>query len=289
VVQLPVNAGATIPDRDHAAADLVQRSQVETAPPAPATDGAPFAPVPAGTGVDGNTRARMEREDAARSALMPALSPMAPLPYTRRPSRQDAPPMDSAPPFAVAVCGIEELAGHGTLGATHVLSILDPDHPVPEAFGTFGEHAKLELRFHDIVDPRPGEIVPDRAHVDAILAFGRTLWMERASLLVHCHAGISRSTASMALLIAQAAPDMPAADVLRTVHGIREKAWPNLRLVELGDAALNRGGTLVAATHALHRLQLEVRPHIAEFMTDAGREREVVAARTSAPLQAGSG
>lgn len=192
--------------------------------------------------------------------------------------------MNPAPPFAVAVCGIEELAGHSTLGATHVLSIFDPDHPVPEAFGTFGEHAKLELRFHDIVDPRPGEIVPTRAHVDAILAFGRTLQTERANLLVHCHAGISRSTASMALLIAQAAPDMAATDVLLTVHGVREKAWPNLRLVELGDAALDRGGTLVAATHALHRLQLDVRPHMAEFMTGAGREREVLAARASAPL-----
>ena len=193
--------------------------------------------------------------------------------------------MNPAPPFAVAVCGIDELAGHGTLGATHVLSILDPDHPVPEAFGTFGEHAKLELRFHDIVDFRPGEVVPDRAHVGAILAFGRTMRTEeRASLLVHCHAGISRSTASMALLIAQALPDMPAADVLRTVHGVREKAWPNLRLIELGDAALDRGGTLVAATHALHRLQLEVRPHLAEFMTGAGREREVLAAQASAPL-----
>ena len=197
--------------------------------------------------------------------------------------------MTSAPPFAVAVCGIEELAGHCTLGASHVLSILDPDHPVPEAFGTFGEHAKLELRFHDIVDPRPGEIVPSGAHVDAILAFGRTLQAGRDSLLVHCHAGISRSTASMALLIAQSAPDMAAADVLRAVHGIREKAWPNLRLIELGDAALDRGGALVAATHALHRLQLEVRPHIAEFMTNAGREREVLAAQASAPLQADGG
>lgn len=188
------------------------------------------------------------------------------------------------PPFAITVCGIEELAGHGELGATHVLSILDPDHPVPEAFGTFGEHAKLELRFHDIVDPRPNEIPPDATHVDAILAFGRTLHPDRSSLLVHCHAGISRSTASMALLIAQALPDLPAETVLRIVHGIREKAWPNLRLMELGDAALGRAGALVHATHALHRLQLEVRPHIGEFMTNQGRLREVEAARIAAPL-----
>ncbi len=188
------------------------------------------------------------------------------------------------PPFAITVCGIEELAGHGALGATHVLSILDPDHPVPEAFGTFGEHAKLELRFHDIIEPRPHEILPGPAHVDAILAFGHTLHTGRSSLLVHCHAGISRSTASMAVLIAQAMPEASAETVLRIVHGIREKAWPNLRLMELGDAALGRGGALVRATHALHRLQLEVRPHIGEFMTNLGRAREVEAARSVAPL-----
>ena len=192
--------------------------------------------------------------------------------------------MNPLPPFAISVCGIEELAGHGALGATHVLSILDPDHPVPEAFGAFGEHAKLELRFHDITDSRPGEILPNAAHVDSILAFGRTLATERASLLVHCHAGISRSTAAMALIIAQALPALSAPDVLRTVHGIREKAWPNLRLMELGDAALGRGGALVAATHALHRLQCDVRPHIADFMTNLGRSREVDAARDAAPL-----
>ena len=196
---------------------------------------------------------------------------------------------DPAPPFVITVCGIEELAAHTALGVTHVLSILDPDHPVPEAFGTFGEHAKLELRFHDITDPRPNETMPSQTHVDAILAFGRTLSTERSglpasSLLVHCHAGISRSTASMALIIAQTLPHLSAEDVLRTVHGIREKAWPNLRLMELGDAALGRDGTLVAATHALHRLQMDVRPHIGDFMAGLGRTREVETARTAQPL-----
>lgn len=52
---------------DHVAGNLIQRSQVDTAPPAPDTDGALFEPVPAGTGVEGGARARMEREDAARA------------------------------------------------------------------------------------------------------------------------------------------------------------------------------------------------------------------------------
>jgi hypothetical protein len=59
-------------------------------------------------------------------------------------------------PFKMSVCGIEELASHCAVGISHVLSILDPDWPVPEAFGSFGEHAKLELRFHDIIDAQGG-------------------------------------------------------------------------------------------------------------------------------------
>src|SRR5271156_4037821 len=120
--------------------------------------------------------------------------------------------MDSVtPPFGITVCGIDELAGHSTTGASHVLSILDPDHPVPEAFGAFGEHVKLELRFHDIIDETPGQILPQPEHVDGILALGRDLLsapMDARHLLVHCHAGISRSTAAMVLIVAQALPDL---------------------------------------------------------------------------------
>ena len=188
-------------------------------------------------------------------------------------------------PFGITVCGIEELAGHCSTGASHVLSILDPEFPVPEAFGTFGEHRKLELRFNDIIEDAPDRRAPNADDVRQILSFGRDLLAEpapSAHLLVHCHAGISRSTASMALIIAQALPDQPASTIVGIVHGIREKAWPNLRLMEFGDAQLQRNGTLIAAAHALYKLQLERRPHLAELMQADGRGREVAAARLAA-------
>jgi predicted protein tyrosine phosphatase len=186
------------------------------------------------------------------------------------------------PPFDITICGIDELEGHCVLGATHVLSILDPDYPVPEAFGQYGEHERLELRFNDIIDPTPGMILPGPGHVEAILGFGRSLAAEAnaprphppATLIVHCHAGISRSTASMALILAQALPDEPAEAILGTVLDIRDKAWPNLRIIEIGDAMLGRDGTLVAAAYGLYRLQMERRPHIAAMMEDGGRSRE---------------
>jgi hypothetical protein len=64
--------------------------------------------------------------------------------------------MDTIAPFRITVCGIEELTDHRETGASHVLSILDPDRPVAEAFGSFGEHKKLELRFHDVIEEEAG-------------------------------------------------------------------------------------------------------------------------------------
>lgn len=184
-------------------------------------------------------------------------------------------------PFGITVCGIDELAGHRATGASHVLSILDPDAPIPEAFGTYGEHEKLELRFHDVIEASPGQQPPEPAHVERLLTFGRNLMAEpqpAAHLLIHCHAGISRSTAAMVLILAEAMPDQPAGAIVASVHDIREKAWPNLRMIEYGDAMLRRHGTLVAATNALHALQIGKRPHIAELMERGGRGREVAAA-----------
>jgi predicted protein tyrosine phosphatase len=190
--------------------------------------------------------------------------------------------MTGIAPFRITVCGLEELADHCETGATHVLSILDPDYPVPEAFGRFGEHEKLELRFHDVIEDDPGMEPPREGDVVRLLAFGRDLMAEPpndAHLLVHCHAGISRSTASMALILAQGLPAVSAHEIMREIVRIRPKAWPNLRIVEMGDAMLGRNGEIVAAVAEVYRLQLQIRPHLAVFMTLGRRGREVAAGK----------
>jgi predicted protein tyrosine phosphatase len=190
--------------------------------------------------------------------------------------------METIAPFRISVCGIEELAGHCETGVSHVLSILDPDWPVPEAFGAFGEHTKLELRFHDVIENSiAGTIAPQPKHVEELLAFGRGLLSEPhddALLLVHCHAGVSRSTASMALILAQALPDIAGKRIFEEILRIRPQAWPNLRILEIGDAQLGRHGELAAAAAELYRIQLSRRPHLAEEMQWNGRGREVAAA-----------
>jgi predicted protein tyrosine phosphatase len=58
---------------------------------------------------------------------------------------------------------------------------------------------------------------------------------------------------------------------------IRPQAWPNSRMLEMGDAQLGRAGELLAASAGLYRRQLEARRHGAEQMRSGGRGREVAA------------
>jgi predicted protein tyrosine phosphatase len=182
-------------------------------------------------------------------------------------------------PFRITICGIDELGSHCTGGVTHVLSILDPGWPEPEAFGVFDPHHRLELRFHDVIESHPGWLPPERWDVERLLDFGRDFIGARGThLLVHCHAGVSRSTAAATLVLAQTHPNRPAAEALQEVVRLRPRAWPNLRIIELGDELLARGGEIVEAARAHYRRALEREPWLADAMIEGGRGREVAAA-----------
>lgn len=185
-------------------------------------------------------------------------------------------------PFELTICGIDELECHCAAGVTHVLSILDPGSPEPEPFSGFDIARRLRLRFHDVIESRPGWIAPERWDVELLLAFSRDLALSRrAHLLVHCHAGVSRSTAAATLVMAQASPNRPAEELLREIVRLRPRAWPNLRILELGDDILGRGGEIIEAAHAHYRRALEREPWLAEAMIDGGRGREVAGAGLS--------
>jgi predicted protein tyrosine phosphatase len=186
-------------------------------------------------------------------------------------------------PFRVTICGIPELAVHRDAGVTHVLSILDPGTPDPPAFAEFAPHHRLALRFHDIIDPASDQIAPAEPDVAQLLEFGRQLDRDAAPhLLIHCHAGVSRSTASAALILAQADPQRPARDVFDMISQLRPRAWPNLRILEFGDVLLGRGDELVKAASVVYRRALDREPFLQGMMIEGGRSREVMAALLSA-------
>lgn len=181
-------------------------------------------------------------------------------------------------PFQLTICGIDELACHCAAGVTHVLSILDPDSPEPEPLSIFEVHRRLRLRFHDVIESQPGWIAPERWDVELLLTFARDLGASGTHLLIHCHAGVSRSTAAATLVLAQRCPEQPAEEVLTEVVRLRPRAWPNLRILELGDDILGRNGEIVAAARAHYRRAIEREPWLADAMIEGGRGREVAVA-----------
>ena len=186
--------------------------------------------------------------------------------------------MASNQPLLLTICGLDEIEGHGSRAVTHVLSILDPEWPDPD-FGPYGPHRRTVLRFHDAIDPAPGVILPTVGDVDAILAFGRAIGDDpggpEAHLLVHCHAGISRSSAAMTMILTQADPDADEGAIVDRISAIRPQAWPNLRMIGFADDLLARGERLTRAVTQLYGRRLKERPELAEIMSRLNRAREV--------------
>jgi predicted protein tyrosine phosphatase len=174
----------------------------------------------------------------------------------------------------LTICGLDELDDHSDRGVTHVLSILDPQWPEPPAFSTFDAHARATFYFHDAIEPAPGIVLPEKADVEAMLAFARDAG-DVSHLLIHCHAGISRSTAAMLMILAQALPDENEHAVVDRLIRIRPQAWPNSRMIAFADELLRRDGRLTTATARIYARQLAARPDLAQAMRQGSRGREV--------------
>jgi len=186
-------------------------------------------------------------------------------------------------PIAIStltICGIEELPAQSQRKVSHVLSLLDPDLPELESFLAYEAHERTTLRFHDIITPQEGRVHPTQAHVDEILGFGAKLresaeQRHEGHLLVHCHMGISRSTAAMLSLIAQVHADESEDALFARLRAIRPQAWPNSVMVGFADSQLGRAGALTMALRRHYGRQLTARPEFRDWMTDLGRQSEL--------------
>ena len=99
---------------------------------------------------------------------------------------------------------------------------------------------QLRLRFDDIEADCAS--APQEVHIVEALAFARA---QSGTLLVHCHAGISRSGAMAYALLAEALGSGREAQVLEQLLAQRPVIVPNGRVVKLADQVLGRGGALV--------------------------------------------
>jgi predicted protein tyrosine phosphatase len=95
-----------------------------------------------------------------------------------------------------------------------------------------------------------------------------------AHVLIHCHAGVSRSTAAAAILMSQFRPGEEEQAFLKLLE-LRKHGWPNTRMVEFADTLLKRDGAMLRGLIAYRRALLEVKPHLSEIVRNIGRGHEL--------------
>lgn len=110
----------------------------------------------------------------------------------------------------------------------------------------------LVLGVDDITMALDGYVVPADEHVARLLAFVRG-WNRAAPLVVHCYAGISRSTAGAYVAACALNPDRDELAIARELRRASATATPNSRIVSLADRLLGRGGRMTAAIETIGR------------------------------------
>jgi predicted protein tyrosine phosphatase len=136
-------------------------------------------------------------------------------------------------------------------GARSMVTLLSPGTMVVRP-SVIALERHLHIAMSDIVDHSPGQVLPDAVHVDALIAFVRG-WDRREPMLIHCFAGVSRSTASAYIAACLLAPHRDEREVARALRAASPTATPNSRLVALADAALGRSGRMSEAIASIGR------------------------------------
>jgi len=131
-----------------------------------------------------------------------------------------------------------------------LLTLLSPDYPHVD-WREFACERHLRLAFHDIVEPTPGLTAPDRDLMQAVLDFGRNAGHQRA-LLIHCWAGISRSSAAAYAIACDHNPRFER-DIALELRRRSPSATPNRLMVRLADDLLARDGRMVEAIDGIGR------------------------------------
>ena len=124
---------------------------------------------------------------------------------------------------------------------TYLVSIGDGDDPLPEGYDNAGR--KVRLLIADVVTEE-GATEED---MRGIIQLAEELRSESGTLLIHCEAGVSRSTATALIIYACWLGPGHEDEAMRRVGAQRPFAIPNRRMVSLADDLLALDGRLVQA------------------------------------------
>jgi predicted protein tyrosine phosphatase len=152
----------------------------------------------------------------------------------------------------IIVCGLNAAQGQIDLhGAKQVISILGPETPHRD-FAGIDSARHLRLTFNDINAVTPGLIAPQVGDATRLVNFIRE-WDRAQPMLIHCWAGISRSTASAFTALCVLRPQADEMELAQELRGASPSATPNLLITSKVDQLLERQGRMLKAVQAIGR------------------------------------
>ncbi len=160
-----------------------------------------------------------------------------------------APIMPPETIYVAPLSRVEDTVANSSI--SHLVTLINTDTAVRTP-PTIGKDRHLRLAMNDICEPALGLVAPSEGHVAELVRF--TLdWDRNAPLLIHCWAGISRSTAAAYISLCALNPEADEFELARKLRQASPTASPNRRLVQLGDLVLARSGRMIEAVEEIGR------------------------------------
>jgi predicted protein tyrosine phosphatase len=144
---------------------------------------------------------------------------------------------------------------------SHLLTLMSD--PVVTPAGIAAER-HLRIQVDDVAMPGDGIVAPSLNHVGDILAFARS-WDRQAPFLVHCWAGISRSTAAAYTVLCDIHGPGHEHRIAQALRFHAPHAQPNRLIVRHADAALGREGRMIAAVEAMGEARIVLEGEVVEL------------------------
>jgi predicted protein tyrosine phosphatase len=152
----------------------------------------------------------------------------------------------------IHVCPLSKIeATVAASGASHLISLINDDTPVMRPAAIMAEN-HLFLGINDIVEPMEGLVAPAEEHVSELIDFV-AIWDRSRPMVVHCYAGISRSTAAAFITLCALKPSRDEREIATRLRSASPFAFPNPRLIGFADRLLKRDGRMIAAVQSIGR------------------------------------
>ncbi|MBB4303932.1 putative protein tyrosine phosphatase [Rhodobium orientis] len=136
-------------------------------------------------------------------------------------------------------------------GAKRLVTLINAGTPVPRP-ASIAPEDHLFLGFNDITDCQDGMTEPCEDHVREFLDFVGS-WDRADPMVIHCWAGVSRSSAGAYVAACALNPKRDEAIIARRLRRASAKATPNALFVAIADQVLKREGRMTAAIQEIGR------------------------------------